>query len=244
MAITAAAKKTLSPHTVLCVGAHPDDIDVTVGGTVAKWAADGVEIYYLVLTNGNKGSDDLDVNASELTRIRREEQRAAAKILKVREVFFSDHEDGQLDVSYEVRRDIARAIRRVRPDVVITMDPSVLYIADLGIINHPDHRAAGQSTLDAVYPLARDHLSFPELMHDEGLLPHKVRTVLLQNPIECNYTVDITEFMKQKLDAVAAHASQFQNMESIHDFVRERAREVGNVVSADYGESFIRIDVS
>src|SRR6185369_4911730 len=141
-----------------------------------------------------------------------------------------------------VKRDIARVIRRVKPDVVITMDPSVLYVAERGIVNHPDHRAAGQAALDAAYPLARDHLSFPELL-EEGLQPHKTPTLLLVNFEKPNYYVDIADTLQTKLDALCTHASQISDPEGASALVRSWAEAAGNTAGVRYAEGFVRIDI-
>jgi LmbE family N-acetylglucosaminyl deacetylase len=141
----------------------------------------------------------------------------------------------------ELRRDIARVIRQTKPDVVVTMDPSVIYAANLGFINHPDHRAAGQATLDAVYPMARDHLSFPELLTD-GLEPHTVATALLVNFDHHNFCVDISDTIQTKLDAWAAHTSQDSNVPRTQEMMRDIAEECGKSAGCKCAEAFMRID--
>jgi LmbE family N-acetylglucosaminyl deacetylase len=235
--------QTEAPKIVLGIAAHPDDLDFGSAGTVAAWAANGAKVYYLILTNGNKGSADLHADPEALSEMRRQEQREAAKILGVTEVFFCDYEDGCLTVNMDVKRDIARVIRKVRPDAVITMDPSMLYDADRGFINHPDHRAAGQSALDAIYPLARDHLSFPELYNDEGLEPHNVETVYLTNFQRQNCYIDITESFDKKIDALKAHDSQIPDMAVTANFMRDIAMRTGEQCGVQLAEGFLRIDV-
>jgi LmbE family N-acetylglucosaminyl deacetylase len=231
------------PKVVLGIAAHPDDLDFGSAGTVATWANAGAEIYYLILTNGNKGSSDIHADPKELTEIRRNEQRAAAKILGVKDVFFCDYEDGCLMVNLDVKRDIVRIIRKVRPDAVITMDPSMLYDVSRGFINHPDHRAAGQSALDAVYPLARDHLSLPELYHDEGLEPHNVSTVYLTNFNNQNCFIDISDCFDKKIEALAAHASQIPGLSKVEQMMRNFASTIGENCGVQYAEGFLRIDI-
>jgi len=231
------------PKIVLGVAAHPDDLDFGSAGTFAAWASQGAKIYYLVLTNGNKGSADLAADPKALTELRRQEQRDAAKLLGAEDVFFCDYNDGELMVSMDVKRDIARAIRKVKPDTVITMDPSMLYDEARGFINHPDHRAAGQSALDAVYPLARDHLSFPELYNDEGLAPHNVSTVLLTNFSKQNFFVDITATFDTKVEAIKAHASQVPDLAGMETWMRSIAEQLGAKAGCQYAEGFLRIDV-
>jgi LmbE family N-acetylglucosaminyl deacetylase len=227
----------------LGVAAHPDDLDFGASGTIAAWVAQGAEVYYLILTNGDKGSADLDVDPQALAELRREEQRAAARILGVKNVFFCNYEDGELTVNMDVKRDIARVIRRVKPDAVITMDPSMLYDTTRGFINHPDHRAAGQSALDAVYPLARDHLSLPELYRDEGLQPHNVATVYLTNFQNQNCFIDITSSFDKKMEALAAHSSQIPDLDAAKQLMHDVAAGLGDKVGVELAEGFLRIDV-
>jgi len=176
--------------------------------------------------------------------LRQADQRAAAQIVGAKDVFFLDYTDGCLEVTQDLKRDIVRTIRRVKPDTVVTMDPSVLYSTERGMINHPDHRAAGQATLDAVYPLARDHLSFPEVAAEEGLAPHKVEHVLLTNFETQDYYVDISEYFEKKLDVVAAHASQFDDPARMKAFLEPQAQALGAKTGSRYAEGFVRIDLA
>lgn len=234
--------KPLSPKVVLGVAAHADDLDFGMAGTAAKWAKQGTQVYYLILTDGSKGSEDRSISSDDLIKIRRKEQKSAAKILGVKEVFFCNHEDGSLDCCKDVKRDVARVIRRVKPDVVVTMDPTMIYVPEYGFINHPDHRAAGQATLDAVFPLARDHLSFPEHLQ-EGLEPHITPTVLLINFEKQNWFEDITDTVDTKMDALAVHESQMSDISSTQKMMRNVAKEQGKQCGYDYAEGFMRIEV-
>jgi LmbE family N-acetylglucosaminyl deacetylase len=215
------------------------------GGSVAAWTAEGVRVYYLILTNGNKGSSDIHADPEALTELRRGEQRDAAKILGVTDVFFLDYEDGLLVASLEVKRDIVRVIRRICPDTVLAVDPGMLYNTHQGYIqiNHPDHRAAGQAALDAVFPLARDHLSFPELFADEHLAPHAVETVLLTNFERQNYFVDITATVDQKMKALRAHSSQISDARQTCEMVRDVAARTGAKFGVQFAEGFLRVDI-
>jgi LmbE family N-acetylglucosaminyl deacetylase len=145
----------------------------------------------------------------------------------------------------DVKRDITRIIRKIKPDVVVTMDPSMLYDAERGFINHPDHRAAGQAALDAVYPLARDHMSFPELYQNERLQPHNVATVLLTNFDKQNFFMDITGCMDTKIAALAAHASQVPDLAATEEWIKQMAEKSGQLSgeSYKYAEGFIRVDI-
>lgn len=230
------------PAVVLAVGAHADDIDFGASGSIAAWAAAGARVEYLVITDGSKGSADHHMTSTQLIRRRRTEQRAAAKTLGARTVHFLGYEDGQLTVTSALKCDIVRVIRRVRPDTVIVMDPTFVYSARLGFINHPDHRAAGQATLDAIFPLARDHLSFPDLYVREGLEPHKVAHVLLLNLDTYNCLVDITTTMELKLSALLMHASQIPDPAAVVEMLHARGAELGQAAGCRYAEAFVRID--
>lgn len=236
----------LNPKIVLGVAAHPDDLDYGAGGTMAAFAQQGAEVYYLILTDGGKGSEDRSITSEALRDLRREEQRNAGEILGLKEVFFLDYPDGTLENTQAVKRDIVKVIRKVKPDVVVTFEPSTLYAATTGLINHPDHRAAGQATLDAVYPLARDHMSFPELL-TEGYEPHKTPTVLLSrfdlDPESANFAMDITNTLELKFQALEAHKSQFSDLDSLKTSLRQLASEAGKRNGCTYAEPFIRLDI-
>lgn len=232
----------LHPKTVLAVAAHPDDLEFGVAGTVASFIAVGADVYYYILTNANKGSDDRSVTPDQLRDIRRDEQREACRILGVKDVFFGDYEDGLLEVTPALKCDIVRVIRQVKPEVVLTMDPTEVYSVAIGMVNHTDHRAAGLATLDAVYPLARDHLSFPELCDAEKLEPHKVKTLLMTNFETQNFYVDITPHLETKLQALAAHKSQVGDPAFEH--VRRQAENAGRHTGTHYAEGFVRLDFS
>jgi len=233
----------LRPKVVLAVGAHADDIDFGAAGALAKFAADGAAVQYLVVTDGSKGSADLSVSPKELIAQREAEQRAAAKTIGAQGVTFLSYEDGQLEVSMALKKDIVRVIRRVKPDTLIVLDPSMIYVAEAGFINHPDHRAAGQATLDAVFPLARDHLSFPELLADEKLAPHKVAHLLLINLEKQNYYVDISDVFEQRLSALLQHVSQIPDQNQVAAMIKSRAATLGRKTGSAYAEGFIRIDL-
>lgn len=231
------------PKRILAVGAHPDDIDFGASGSIAAWARAGCHVEYLIITNGSKGSAERNVNATLLIETRQKEQRAAAETLGAQNVHFLNYEDGELQITMELKRDIVRLIRMVRPDTVIVMDPSVLYSARYGFINHPDHRAAGQATLDAVFPLARDHLSFPELLDQAKLEPHNVDHLLLLNFEKQNCYVDITDTFDLKLAALGKHVSQLADVRAVSAMLRTRAEEAGKQAGFAFAESFLRIDI-
>jgi len=233
---------SLHPQIVLGIAAHPDDLDVGAGGTLARFASEGAEIHYLILTDGGKGSNDPLMTSQQLTEIRHDEQQTALEIIGGKTITFLDYPDGELEVTMELKKQIVKAIRNIKPDVVITMDPTVIYSASRGIINHPDHRAAGQAVLDAVFPLARDRLTFPELLAD-GFEPHKTSTILLVNFNESNFAVDITDTFNTKLNALKAHESQFSDLEH-SSWVQEMAITEGRKAGYEMAESFMRIDIN
>lgn len=219
---------------VLVIFAHPDDAEFAVGGTIALWARQGWEIFYLVLTDGSKGTSDPEITPSQLAALRREEQLAAARVLGVADVTFLDYEDGTLRPDIVLRRDIVRAIRRYRPHIAVCPDPTRRF-AGRYYINHPDHIAAGEAALAAIYPSARDRLSFPELLV-EGLQPHKVEEVYLSNPSEPDTWIDIGETIDTKIQALRQHRSQVG--EDVDEWVRKRAREAGEPKGLEYAETF------
>lgn len=231
----------LHPKIVLGVGAHPDDLDFMAAGTLAKFAAEGAAVHYLILTDGSSGSSDPTADSQQLVKMRKAEQDGAVLATGATSSEFLDYTDGQLEITMELKKDIIRVIRKLKPDVVITFDPTMVYDAARGFINHPDHRAAAQATLDAVFPLARDHLSFPELV-EEGYQPHKVKTVLLSNFSVQDFYIDITDTIDAKIAALAAHSSQMPDMAAVEKTVRDMASANGSKTGSAYAEAFIRID--
>lgn len=224
-------------RTALVVAAHPDDGDFGCAGWVAHHAALGWDIHFLICTNGAKGTEDRAMTRERLIALRHEEQREACRRLGARGVAFLDHEDSELVYDRALLEQIVRHIRTIRPRTVLTHDPSDIIIRD-SFINHPDHRAAGAATLDAVYPTARDHLNFPEHLA-AGLEPYKVREVLLWNTNHPNHDFDYGALVEQKIAVLTAHATQFPDPAGFADFSRERWRgEDGR-----YLERFRRVEL-
>ncbi|MEX2081479.1 MAG: PIG-L deacetylase family protein [Dehalococcoidia bacterium] len=195
-----------TPERAMVVVAHPDDAEFMAAGTAAKWAAAGSEVTYVIVTKGDKGSDDPEMTPAKLTAVREAEQRAACAILGVRQAIFMGYEDGYLEHTLPLRRDITRLIRQHRPEVVICFDPTNRWFNE-NYVNHPDHRASGDATVDAVFPSARDRLTFPELL-TEGLAPWKVSQLWLGSAQQPNAWVDIGETLELKKQALLAHSSQ------------------------------------
>lgn len=229
----------LNPSVVLGVAAHPDDLDFMCAGSIAKFVESGADAYYLVLTDGCKGSENRLIKPAKLKEIRRKEQIDAGKVIGLKNIFFCDFVDGELENKISVKKEIVRVIRMTKPDVIITFDPSLLYSAKNGFVNHPDHRAAAQATLDAAFPLARDHLTFPEL----GYEPHKTRTLLLANLDKSNFAIDVSETLEKKFEALAKHTSQISDIESVKERFTKRAKDSASKYGYNYAESFMRIDL-
>jgi len=229
-------------HSVLVVVAHPDDAEFMAAGTIGKWAREGKEINYVLCTAGDKGSSDRTMSPRALAEIRRREQREACNRLGVKGLSFLDYEDGVLVNTLALRRDIVREIRRYRPDVILCQDPTTRWSAQ-GYLNHPDHRAAGDATLDAVYPSARDALVFPELL-SEGFEPHKTLEVYVGGTNTPDVWIDISDTVTLKVEALRAHESQVgkprptQPTWDLEKVIRERAAVVGQAQGLEAAESF------
>jgi len=227
---------------VLVVLAHPDDPEFFCGGTLALWAEQGSQITYCLLTRGDKG-DESGSDPAGLAVTREAEQRAAAAVLGVGEVTFLDYPDGYLVPDLGMRREVVRAIRQVRPSVVVTCDPTNFFPNDR-YINHPDHRAAGQVTLDAVFPAAGSRMFFPELLA-EGLEPHKVSQVYVAMPQTPNTVIDVTEMFERKVEALLRHASQIGDPEGLRTRLKDRMADPTSPPDFPrYVERFRRIDLA
>ena len=205
------------PLTLMAIMAHPDDIDFGSAGSIAKWCAEGWTVYYVLATSGDKGTHD-DLSRQELAAMREEEQRAAARVLGVKDVVFLGYPDGFVSVTAELRGEIVRLLRKYKPDVVLTFDgfrPS---------FNHNDHRNIGIATRDAIYPAVRDHLYFAEHAA-EGLEAHRVNEMLLVGSTAPDYFVDVSDYIETKVDAMLCHASQISTYD--RDELLKRMRERG-----------------
>ena len=201
------------------VAAHPDDVDFGSAGTIATWTDAGVEVSYCIVTDGDAGGFDPQVPRSAIGSIRQDEQRKAAATLGVADVEFLGYPDGRLMVSFELRRDIARTMRRVRPDRVVIPSPQ----RDLRSLyaSHPDHQAAGEAALCAVYPDARNPFAHPELLAEEGLEAHTVSEVWVTSFNDrADHYVDITDTFDRKIAALRAHVSQTAHMTTLEERMR------------------------
>lgn len=229
-----------TPQRVLVILAHPDDPEFFCGATVARWTSAGHQVGYCLLTCGDKGSNDREIHPDELCSLRQKEQRAAAAILGVKNVRFLNYPDGYLVPDLKLRRDITRVIRQERPDVVITCDPLTLYVGEERL-NHPDHRAAGQATLDAIFPAARDHLNFIELWQDEKLEPHNVREVWIAGSLQPTVTLDVTPFWETKIRSLYEHKSQIGDPKKLEERMKDRRVADSTLEDPRYEEKFHRL---
>jgi len=226
-----------SELTVMVVTPHPDDAEIGAAGTIALWARQGRNVVYVVCTNGDKGSSDPNMTSERLALIREQEQREAAKLLGASEVIFLGHPDGGLEDTPAFRGELVRLIRKHRPDVVLTAEPYRRFPW------HRDHRITSIVTLDAIFPYARDHLSYPE-HKAEGLAPHKVKEVYLWGSEEPDTFIDISETLSIKLAALMCHASQVgQRAELVKQWVKERASTIGQSRGIPLAEAFHRIEM-
>jgi len=224
----------------MVVVAHPDDAEYGCSGTVAKWTRGGAAVVYVICTDGSKGTADRGVSAAAISALRKKEQRAACDVLGVGDLVFLDYPDGYLEPTIDLRRDIARQIRKYRPEILVTTNPT----RNLNLSSyagHPDHMAAGEAALAAVYPSARDHLSFPELL-EEGFEPWAVKEtwILMYNESDM-YNPLHEEDAERALAALLKHKSQIAEPERVKEFMMERRRELGERAGAPFAEGFKRI---
>jgi LmbE family N-acetylglucosaminyl deacetylase len=224
---------------ILVVAAHPDDAEFGVAGTVARWIGEGKQVVYVVCTNGEKGTTDRTMDPGVLAGVRRREQEAAAKLLGVREVVFLGLPDQGLEDTAGFRKMVVRVIRAYRPATVVTSDPYHRYIW------HRDHRIVGQVTLDAVFPFARDHLAYPDLL-EEGLEPHKVREMLFFGSEDVNYRSDITMTFHLKVAALRCHESQIKELKipDLEAWIREWSCSMAEGAECQLAEAFHRIEIA
>ena len=227
-----------APQRVLVVIPHPDDAEFWCGGTIARWVGQGASVDYLLCTDGGKGTSDRQVTSGDLAVIREAEQEQAARLLGVRDVVMLHYPDGELEDTGDFRKAVVRQIRRVQPEVVICPEP---YRKNLAW--HRDHRIAGQVTLDAVFPGARDHLHFLELWKQEGLEPHKTGTVLFWGSEQPDTHIDISNSIGAKVKAVLVHQSQMRTRTEaeVEEFVKEWAADAGADQEYKYAEAFRKV---
>ena len=236
-----------SNKTAMVVTAHPDDAEWGCSGSVAKWTRQGWDVIYVLCTDGSKGSEDRKISGKKLATIREEEQRKAGEILGLKAVEFLGYPDGYLEPTLDLRKDISREIRKYKPSILITTNPT-RDLLGRGYIGHPDHFAAGEAALSAVFPSARDHLTFPELIK-EGYEPHKVKEVwinmfnagnnehLFFNPIE-------KEDLEKATRALLAHKSQISDSKRAKEYMTSRRKEIGKLCNSKFAETFTKFELN
>jgi LmbE family N-acetylglucosaminyl deacetylase len=219
------------------VTAHPDDVDFGSAGTVAAFTAAGLDVTYCIVTNGDAGGSDREMSRTEMAALRQDEQRAAAAIVGVSDVRFLGHPDGMVQASIELRRDISRVIRQVRPGRVITQSPERNW--DFIYASHPDHMAVGEAAVCAVYPDARNPFAHPELLQSEGLEPWTVNELWIMGPGKQSnaIAVDTTATVERKVAALMSHKSQLPDPDAIAKRIRLGALAQGEAAGLPQGAS-------
>lgn len=224
---------------ILCISAHPDDNEFVIGGSVARWTREGRDVAFCLVSTGGAGVNEHTPSSEGLIPIREREQRAAAKILGVKELMLLGYVDGTLVPTLGMRRDLTRVIRRWRPDVVVCSDPTVRWYGN-EYLNHPDHRAVADVALDAVFPSSETSAIFPELLA-EGLPPHKVKQVLISGSLEPDVFVDISRTLAVKCRALKAHRSQVGKGEWVDQLLQAWAIRDGKRGGLRHAEAFRRM---
>jgi LmbE family N-acetylglucosaminyl deacetylase len=230
------------PERVLAIYAHPDDPEISAGGTLARWADAGADVHILITTRGDKGSDDPDADLEALTRLRIEETARAARVLGATPHHL-DHPDGELDDDRALRLELVRWVRELRPEVVCCPDPTAVFFGD-GYVNHRDHRMTGWAVLDAVAPAAGNPHYFPEL-RAEGLDVYSVAAIYLSGTLEPTAWIDITATLERKIEALFCHESQLaETGDWFRQWLRDSAELAGRAAGVTYAEAFRRIAIA
>lgn len=225
------------PERALIVVAHPDDIEFGAAGLATRWTEAGCVVTYCIVTDGSAGSNDPAMMPHKLVAIRKQEQLEAAKLCGVDDVRFLGYQDGVLEPTLAVRRDLTRLIREIRPQVVVLMDPTVVIADGDSYINHPDHRASGEAALYAVFPSAGTRLIFTELLTD-GYEPYDVRKVYMMLTHQPTLFVDVSAVYDRKLAALRCHVSQGVHTDEVASMLKKWDSETGQKFGWQYGEAF------
>ena len=220
----------------MALSAHPDDTEFGAAGTVIRWADEGQSVVYVIATEGDKGTSDRNLTPQKLARIRQDEQALAAESVGAREVVFMGYPDQGLEETPALRKDIVRLLRIYRPRILVTSDPHRRYLW------HRDHRIIGQVAMDAVFPYARDHMAYPDLL-EQGLEPHKVAEIYFWGTEDINYRSDITATFDRKIEALRCHASQMREFKFSDpvDWLRKRCRDMVEGSDFELAEGFHRV---
>jgi LmbE family N-acetylglucosaminyl deacetylase len=240
------ADKKRRPHAlsseftrILCISAHPDDNEFSIAGSVARWAREGRDVVFCLVTTGGSGTNEHTPDNTGLIPIRERESWDAAKILGVKDVVFLGYQDGVVEPTIALRRDLTRVIRRVRPHVVVCGDPTMRWYGS-EYLNHPDHRAVSSAALDAVFPSSETRVIFQELLA-EGLEPHKVKEVFISGAATSDTYIDITDTLALKCQALKAHVSQVGKGEWVDQLLRAWALRDGKAAGVKHAEGFKRM---
>lgn len=228
-----------APERVLVIVAHADDIEFGVSGTVARWTEAGTQVTYVIVTDNSAGSNEPDADLDLLISTRKDEQLASAAIVGVTDVRFLGYKDGTLQPTMALRRDLTRIIREVKPQIVLTMDPTMMISKSMGYINHPDHRATGEAAMYAVFPSAGTRPIFPELLI-EGYEPHNVELLYFMLTNEPTHRIDISSTIEKKKEALRQHKSQLND--DVVEMVVKWDAETGKEIGADYAEIYRIVD--
>jgi LmbE family N-acetylglucosaminyl deacetylase len=225
---------------ILVILAHPDDPEFFCGAMIARWCAAGHSVNYCLLTKGQRGAEDEKITIAEIEQKRIAEQNAAARLLGVSSVLFLDYMDGDLVPDLKLRQNIVKVIRKFKPEIIVTSDPQNLFPTDYRI-NHPDHRAAGQAVVDAVFPAAGN----PRVLAEEDgkpLSPHQVEEVWLAQTHQSNLSVELTKYFETKMNAIACHVSQLKEpIDQFREKMRSRWESDPDSGQLRYVEKFKRI---
>lgn len=224
------------PKRAMAIVAHPDDIEFGCAGTIARWVQQGCKVAYVLVTSGDAGIANPAITRADATAIREAETIAAAKIVGVENVIFLREPDGEVENTMSLRKRLVREIRIFRPEVVITDDPTLMFTPQ-GRINHPDHRAVGTAAVDAIFPAAGQPHFYEELAN-EGIRAHKVRKVYLLSRGQGDTSINISDTIDLKMQALKAHVSQVGHMETLEQMLRERAATLGAGKEMAYAEVF------
>ena len=222
-----------TPERVLLVTPHPDDAEGGCGGIVAKWIKEGAQVFYLLCTNGDKGTTDVDMTPVKLATIREKEQLDAARVLGIKDVTFLRHPDGTLEDNRQFRSEVVREVRRLKPDVVMCLDPF-----NRARHSHRDHRVSGQVAVDAVCTYAWRRMYFSEQIVEEGLEPHLADQIYLWGSEDPNTFVDIGNTIELKIETLSKHASQLSDPDRLGKFVYSHAQRMGEQAGLPYAEGF------
>lgn len=228
-----------APERVLVIVAHADDIEFGVSGTVARWTEAGTQVTYVIVTDNSSGSNDPNADLNTLIVTRQDEQIASAAVVGVKDVRFLGYKDGVLQPTLELRKELTRIIREVKPQIVVTMDPTMVMSQELGYINHPDHRAVGEAAMYAVFPSAGTRPIFPELV-DEGCEPHDVELIYFVLTNEPTHRIDISSTVDKKREALRKHISQLND--EVIEMVMTWDAEAGKSLETEYAEVFRIVD--